>query len=155
MAFTEEEEGKLRAIIAIFDGQAPSLSSDVAAKCPALFAAWDGDGHAYAEGERVSFEGVLYTCLQAHTSQPDWSPTAAPSLWAKVVEYASGGDDPSSIPEWVPPSNENPYPKGAVVRHNGKVWESLVANNVWEPGAVGHRNRLARGDGGLTWRRAF
>ena len=34
MAFTEEEEGKLRAIIAIFDGQAPSLSSDVAAKCP-------------------------------------------------------------------------------------------------------------------------
>ena len=66
MAFTEEEEGKLRAIIAILDGQAPSLSSDVAAKCPALFAAWDGDGHAYAEGERVSFEGVLYTCLQAH-----------------------------------------------------------------------------------------
>lgn len=52
MAFTEEEEGKLRAIIAIFDGQAPSLSSDVAAKCPALFAEWDGDGHAYAEGER-------------------------------------------------------------------------------------------------------
>lgn len=52
MAFTEEEEGKLRAIIAIFDGQAPSLSSDVAAKCPALFAAWDGDGHAYSEGER-------------------------------------------------------------------------------------------------------
>lgn len=48
MAFTEEEEGKLRAIIAIFDGQAPSLSSDVAAKCPALFAAWDGDGHAYS-----------------------------------------------------------------------------------------------------------
>lgn len=137
MAFTEEEEGKLRAIIAIFDGQAPSLSSDVAAKCPALFAEWDGDGHAYVEGERVRFEGVLYTCLQAHTSQPDWSPTAAPSLWAKVIEYASGGDDPSSIPEWVPPSNENPYPKGAVVRHNGKVWESLVANNVWEPGVVG------------------
>ena len=23
------------------------------------------------------------------------------------------------------------------VKHNGKVWESLVANNVWEPGAVG------------------
>ena len=137
MAFTEEEEGKLRAIIAIFDGQAPSLSSDVAAKCPALFAAWDGDGHAYAEGERVSFEGVLYTCLQAHTSQADWSPAAAASLWAKVIEYAGGGDDPSGIPEWVKPSNESPYPKGAVVRHNGKTWESIVANNVWEPGTVG------------------
>ena len=23
------------------------------------------------------------------------------------------------------------------MRHNGKVWESLVDNNVWEPGAQG------------------
>ena len=22
------------------------------------------------------------------------------------------------------------------MKHNGKVWESLVANNVWEPGTV-------------------
>lgn len=22
-------------------------------------------------------------------------------------------------------------------KHNGKVWESLVANNVWEPGVTG------------------
>lgn len=137
MAFTEEEEGKLRAIIAIFDGQAPSLSSDVAAKCPALFAAWDGDGHAYSEGERVSFEGVLYTCLQAHTSQPDWSPTAAPSLWAKVLEAGTPDTPTEEVPEWVQPDSTNPYPLGARVEHNGKVWESLVANNVWEPGAVG------------------
>lgn len=60
MAFNEEEEGKLRAIIAIFDGQAPSLSSDVAAKCPALFAEWDGDGHAYAEGERALMKSELF-----------------------------------------------------------------------------------------------
>lgn len=140
MAFTEEEEGKLRAIIAIYDGQAPSLSDDVAARCPALFAAWDGNGHAYEEDERVSFEGVLYVCLQAHKSKADWSPTAAPSLWAKVIDYASGGDEPSGIPEWVKPDNENPYPEGAVVRHNGKVWKSLVENNIWEPGAQGTEN---------------
>jgi hypothetical protein len=23
------------------------------------------------------------------------------------------------------------------VTHNGKTWESLIDNNVWEPGAVG------------------
>ena len=137
MAFTEEEEGKLRAIIAIFDGQAPSLSRDWGAKCPPPFASWDGDGHAYAEGERVSFEGVLYTCLQAHTSQPDWSPTAAPSLWAKVLETGTPDTPTEEVPEWVQPDSTNPYPLGARVKHNGKVWESLVANNVWEPGAVG------------------
>ena len=126
MAFTEEEEGKLRAIIAIFDGQAPSLSRDVAAKCPVLFAAWE------AEGERVSFEGVLYTCLQAHTSQPDWSPTAAPSLWAKALEAGTPDTPTEEVPEWVQPDSTNPYPLGARVKHNGKVWESLVANNVWE-----------------------
>ncbi len=70
MTFTEEEEGKLRAIIAIFDGQAPSLSSDVAAKCPALFAEWDGDGHAYAEGERVRFEGVFTRAFRLTLRSP-------------------------------------------------------------------------------------
>lgn len=137
MALTEDEEGMVRAIIAIYKTQAPSLSTDVASRAAALFAAWDSNGHTYAEGERASYDGELYVCLQAHTSQPDWSPTSAPSLWAKVVDYASGGDDPSSIPEWVRPSNENPYPNGAIVRHNGKVWESLVDANVWEPGAQG------------------
>ena len=26
---------------------------------------------------------------------------------------------------------------GDRVKHNGKTWESLVDNNVWEPGAQG------------------
>lgn len=137
MALTEQEEAKVRAIIAIFDGMAPSLSSDVASKSAALFAAWDGNGHAYAEGERVSCEGELYDCLQAHTSQTDWAPTAAPSLWAKVLEAGTPDTPTEEVSEWVQPDSTNPYQLGARVKHNGKVWESLVANNVWEPGAVG------------------
>lgn len=140
MALTEQEEGKLRAIIAIFDGQAPSLSADVAAKCAALFAEWDGGGHAYAAGERVGFDGVAYACLQAHTSQPDWSPAVAASLWAQVLE-SGGADAPAAeVPEWAQPDSTNAYPLGALVAHNGKVYESLVANNVFEPGATGTEN---------------
>ena len=30
-----------------------------------------------------------------------------------------------------------PYQVGSKVTHNGKKWESMVANNVWEPGAFG------------------
>ncbi|HEY2673637.1 MAG TPA: carbohydrate-binding protein, partial [Rugosimonospora sp.] len=37
--------------------------------------------HAYKVGDRVSYSGHNYQCLQAHTSQADWTPTAAPALW--------------------------------------------------------------------------
>lgn len=30
-----------------------------------------------------------------------------------------------------------PYQAGSKVTHNGKKWESMVPNNVWEPGAFG------------------
>lgn len=30
-----------------------------------------------------------------------------------------------------------PYQVGSKVAHNGKKWESMVPNNVWEPGAFG------------------
>ena len=41
-------------------------------------------GVSYAVGQRVSYGGRNYQCRQAHTSQPDWTPTAAPALWLEV-----------------------------------------------------------------------
>ena len=35
------------------------------------------------------------------------------------------------------PDATNGYPTGAVVTHGGSKWQSLVDNNVWEPGAAG------------------
>jgi hypothetical protein len=137
MAFTEEEEAALRGILAIYKMQASAFSDDLAEIAPAIYPAWTGDAHAYAEGERVSYEGTLYTCLQAHTSQADWSPSAAVSLWAKTLSAGTADTPTGEIPEWVQPDSTNPYSQGARVKHNGKVWESIVANNVWEPGATG------------------
>lgn len=65
-------------------------------------------------------------------SQADWLPDAAVSMYTKVLI-----PDANIIPEWVQPDSTNAYMKGDKVLHNGKVWESLVDNNVWEPGAVG------------------
>ena len=42
-----------------------------------------------------NYEGILYKCLQAHIPQAAWTPTAAPSLWAKVLI-----PDANVIPEW-------------------------------------------------------
>ena len=65
-------------------------------------------------------------------AQESWAPDVSPSLWAKVLI-----PEPSVIPEWEQPGSTNGYSKGDKVTHNGKTWESLVDNNVWEPGAAG------------------
>jgi chitodextrinase len=44
----------------------------------------------YSVGDRVTYAGVEYECLQSHTSQPGWEPPNAASLWKKVD--GSGGD---------------------------------------------------------------
>ena len=89
-------------------------------------------GTDYAAGFKVQYAGTLYKCLQAHTSQPDWTPDAAPSLWAMVLI-----PDETVIPEWEQPDSTNPYSKGDKVTHNGVTWVSEVDNNVWEPGVYG------------------
>jgi streptogrisin C len=40
--------------------------------------------HAYKVGDVVTYAGVSYRCLQAHTSQPDWTPPAVPALWQRL-----------------------------------------------------------------------
>ena len=86
----------------------------------------------YSVGFKVQHGGILYKCLTAHTSQADWTPDAAPSLWAKVLI-----PDSDTIPEWEQPDSTNPYMKGDKVMHNGKTWVSDIDNNVWEPGVYG------------------
>lgn len=86
----------------------------------------------YATGFKVQHGGKLYKCLTAHASQADWTPDAAPSLWAKVLI-----PDPDVIPEWEQPDSTNPYMQGDKVTHNSKTWVSDVDNNVWEPGVYG------------------
>lgn len=109
-----------------------SLSDTDALQAVELFPRWDGDSHNYAVGDRVSYESVLYKCLQAHTSQASWTPADSPSLWVRV-------DDPSQEwPEWVQPlGSTDAYPMGAKVSHNSKHWISDIDANVYEPGVYG------------------
>ena len=104
-----------------------SLSDEDALEATNLFPNW-ADAIAYAKDERVRYEGILYRCLQAHTSQAAWTPTAAPSLWAKVLI-----PDPNVIPEWEQPDSTNPYQIGDRVMFDGKVYESVISNNIWSP----------------------
>lgn len=40
--------------------------------------------HAYSVGDVVSYNGVNYRCIQAHTSLPGWEPPNVPALWQPV-----------------------------------------------------------------------
>lgn len=118
-------------IRAVMDTAAGMLTDEQALQVTALYPLWDA-AKTYAVGDRVRYAGNLYRCLTAHTAQATWTPTDAPSLWAKVLTDPSG-----AILPWVQPDSTNPYAKGDKVTHNGKTWESLVNNNVWEPGVTG------------------
>ncbi len=111
--------------------QAQTVDDETAVLVPNLFEMWSDSKH-YEKDERVTYNGTLYKCLQAHDAQADWTPTDAPSLWAKVLPGQSG-----EIGEWEQPGSTNGYKTGDKVTHNGKTWESTADNNVWEPGAVG------------------
>ena len=108
-----------------------SATDEQALSVPALYPAWRS-GMAYTTGQRVLYRGVLYKVLQDHTSQDDWTPDAAPSLFSRVLI-----PDGETIPEWVQPDSTNTYSKGDRVTHNGKTWVSDIDINSWEPGVYG------------------
>lgn len=110
---------------------AETLSDAQALQVPMLFDEFDGNGVAYEVGKRVLYNDTLYKVIQAHTSQAEWTPVAASSLFAKVINETIDG----SIPEFEQPDSTNPYMKGDRVTFNGKVYESLIDNNVYSPEA--------------------
>ena len=104
-----------------------------AGKAVDVFPAWES-GIGVAEGEYRTYSGELYSCIQPHTTQVDWTPDVVPALWHHWPKVAAGED----YPPWVQPTGaHDAYALGARVTHNGQNWESLYAANVWEPGVFG------------------
>ena len=115
--------------------QARQITDDAEAlEVKMLYKQWDKQIDKPLEvGEYIQYQDVLYKVLQAHTVQEAWTPTNAPSLFAKVLI------DPTSetILNWEQPDSTNPYMKGDKVIHNGKTYVCTIDNNVWEPGVYG------------------
>ena len=115
-------------IVANYAVMLTSVNDEVAEKIPEVFPAWDGSGKEYKKDDRVQYNDVLYKVLQNHTSQSIWTPTDAPSLFAKVLTSTTG--EPQ---EWQQPDSTNAYKIGDKVIYNGKIYESTIDNNVWSP----------------------
>ena len=110
-----------------YQAELASIEDEVALVIPEVFPVWSGNSVEYKKDERVTYNGVLYKVITAHTSQESWTPTDAPSLFVKVIVQEG------EILEWEQPTAENAYKKGDKVRFKGKVYESLIDNNVWSP----------------------
>ena len=109
-----------------------SLNDEDALEAKELYPQWSGESMSYTTDMRVRYNVILYKVLQAHISQSSWTPTAAPSLFAKVLI-----PDPDVVPEWEQPDSTNPYMKGDRVMFNGVVYESTIDGNVWAPNVYG------------------
>lgn len=104
---------------------------ELVVQIPMAFNEW-AVGVQYSVDQKVRYDGDLWKCLQAHTSQADWAPGVAPSLWSKI------GDPTVEYPDWIQPTGaHDAYAKGDKVTHNGKKWVSTANANVWEPGQYG------------------
>lgn len=98
-----------------------------------LYPEWSGDGVQYAVDDIVRVGNQLWRCVQAHTSQANWNPSAAPSLWSRI-DIAGDG-----IEVWTQPTGaHDAYNTGDKVHYPGKsdpVYVSTIDGNVWTPDA--------------------
>ncbi len=116
--------------------------------------AWNGNFQAYSVGQVVSYNGVEYKCIQAHTSQPDWNPAAVASLWTPVSTT-----NPTTPPTATPIGTPRPtatavpttppggctsaawvstkvYTGGNTASHNGREWRAKWWTQGEQPGVT-------------------
>ena len=103
------------------------LPDEEAEAVTALFPNWE-EGKAYAVNDRVQYNELLYRCVQAHTSQADWTPDAVPALWVRTST--------EEWPEWIQPTGaHDAYNIGDKVTYKGEHYISLINGNVYSPEA--------------------
>ena len=121
--------GKAKQLRQLIEQLAVTLDDETALTGVELFPTWVV-GKAYAVGDRAQYNGTLYKCIQAHTSQSDWMPSATPALWKTVSldEY----------PEWVQPTGaHDAYNIGDKVTYNGQHYVCTSNANVYAPDVYG------------------
>ena len=126
-------EEQLRQIIRLAVKQARNITDSAEAlEVKFLYKEFDKQiGRTLDVGEFIQYNDKLYKVLQAHTVQEQWTPEAAPSLFAEVLTDPTG----ETILEWKQPDSTNPYMTGDKVKYEGAIYESLINNNVWSPAA--------------------
>lgn len=112
---------------------AASLTDEQAMEVAAVYDPWRV-GKAYSVGDFVTYgenavgDPQLYKVVQAHTSQADWTPDAAASLFVAI------GLDDAGYPVWSQPTGaHDAYNTGDIVDYKGTLYQSTIDGNVYSP----------------------
>ena len=93
------------------------LTDEAALDVVDLFLPWL-EGAEYAAGDRRKYDGKLYRCEQAHTSQAEWTPDKTPALWTEVAKPGQGDTPDNPIPY----NNNMELVKGKYYSQGGVVY---------------------------------
>lgn len=110
------------------DKAGEALTDEHALESMELYPQWASCiGKPLLKDKRVRYEDGLYKVQQEHTPQAHQPPSVhTAALYTRITL-------PDEVLDWAPGS----WDKNVKVRHNGKVWLSMVPNNTWEPGGPG------------------
>ncbi len=90
----------------------------------------------YAANDTVTYNGVTYRCLQAHTSLLGWEPSNVPALWQVVGAPTQGGA--TNTPTWTntaAPFTSTPTQTGNTSTPSGSCWPAWNASTAYTGGA--------------------
>jgi len=103
-----------------------------------LYDPWSPDSVDYALDAIARFAGVLWKCIQPHTSQVSWSPDLTPALWVRFREptagpqvWIAGEQVEAGTLRWYPTTSDIEY--RAITAHTTQVgWEPPNVPALWE-----------------------
>ena len=100
----------------------PNLSDNQALKYTAMYPLWAAGIEITQDmidmgQNRYQYDGKLYKCVQAHTTQADWTPDITPAMWTVIDEEHTGTiDDP------IPAVVNMEYTKGLYYIEDGIIY---------------------------------
>lgn len=110
-----------------------TLPEEQQVNIPSMFPGWT-PGAVYTTGDKLHYAGKLYSVIQSHTAQDNWTPEAMPALYRALGVTP---EVPDAVPDWKQPIGaHDAYGKGNKVMYQGKTWESTVDANIYAPGVV-------------------
>jgi hypothetical protein len=121
------------AIREAMDVAGATLTEEQALICVRLYKPWEV-GKSYLVGDFLTYgensvgDPQLYKVILDHTSQADWTPETAVSL------YDALGLDNEGYPVWSQPTGaHDAYNMGDIVNYNGTLYKSLMDGNIYSP----------------------
>lgn len=133
----QTKETEMEKAQVVFDELAQTYTLDMATDNQAyqmryLYSDFDPNGHEYKKDDRFlwSENNKFYKVLQNHTSQADWTPDTAVSLYVEIPDPAE------EWPEWKQPTGaHDAYSIGDKVSYNKEHYISQINGNTTVPGS--------------------